>query len=129
MVIYKFVSSDRKSIAVYNFNGAVQYKQGEFVSAYPQYVEAGYHLLAFNNQKNAINTAIYYGWTGYLWLAIGKEEVTPIPSMLSRYELDKVDRGKPFIPICKRDWPEGTVMYERIKLISIEHEFIAGGMQ
>jgi len=125
MDIYKFVKHSKKSMVVTAENGVpgavVTYKVGEFVSARKRYANAGYHLLAFANREQAMSAADTYNWNGVLWLAKGRDRVTPLPLMLSRENLIYLEKGgKPFrlegLP-WPRCWPHGTVMYKEIKLI------------
>jgi len=121
--IYKATTYDRDSIVANKLIGGVNYSETMFIKARPQFANAGYHLLAFDNKEDAIHFAVGWNWTGYLWLAEGREQISFLPPMLDKYGIANLAEGasKTWLQYYKAnsEWPNGTVMYKEIRLISV----------
>lgn len=96
-------------------DAAVFYKVRRWVEAPKHLARRGYHLLAFDSLPEAIafKRRPHAPEALEIWRAEGEGEVKPLPQMLVPLFLDETDELTPW----EHDWPAGTVMYKRIKLV------------
>jgi len=128
MIIYKvvrkvysksflgFIRRKRLQSAIMTKWLSVNYKIGNFVKAPKKSVKRGYHLTAFKTYENALDFTITFDSTyGHkIYKAEGWNQILPLPTILNAFEL--ADHKK-FISNPDWSWPEGTVMFKKIKLL------------
>ncbi len=93
---------------------SVSYKIGEFVQAKPDLLKLGYGLTAFRTQSEAYEFASgdFYS---EIYLATGVGKIARLPKRLLVSTCYNIEDFKRFDPLYQ-DWPEGTVMYQKIRL-------------
>ena len=112
MKCYKLTGCMKESAMVFGC-ASIIYEIGEYVKAPGFLSKRGYHPLAFTNKKAAKafqKTAMMD--KSKLWQADGEDRVKPLPKMLQWGLL-----GAGYFDDAWVDWPKGTAMFEKIKLL------------
>ena len=98
----------------------VRYEIGEWTEAPPHARKMGYHLLAFRTLSEACAFRDFFGSSCPIYECEGLYPVEPLPPSLKGEELRRLMKGEVFEPKTKTkegSWPEGTVMFKKIKLV------------
>jgi len=106
-----------KSVVIYESQLSVEYKVGKFVKALKEAAKKCYHLTAFKSYENTldfIRTFEAFCSKFKIYKAEGQNQILPLPPMCDIYVLTHHTK---FIPDPNRTWPEGTVMFKKIKLL------------
>ncbi len=113
------VNGEECSLVVNNTKAAVKYKVGEWTEAPQWLAEAGYHLLIFNNLKNAKKFLREFMFTTpcypHIWRCEVKGRFLVLPFQLSGDSLEHE-----FIELLwGSKFPKGSVMVKKVKLIEL----------
>ena len=112
MICYKLTQENNTSFIV-NGTAEITYELGKYVKGPALHTERGYHPTAFKTLEQAETFAQGRRWI--IWKAEGKKRITPLPKMLLFW---MVGSAQAFAPLMKEEtWPEGTLMFESIKLL------------
>lgn len=112
-IVYKVIFRDLggKPISIVAEGDAeVTYKVGEFVSAPEWLAVMGYHLIVFKTKQHAEKWSL--SRSNEIWQVEAEDEIN-LPPMLSVGMLG----WNNMIQKSDGDWPKGTRMYKRVKLL------------
>lgn len=115
MIVYKVVHRYKTNILTsYAAEGQseVKYEPGEFAKAPEWLAEKGYHLLVFDH----LDAALDFSPKAEVWRAEAEEEME-LPKRLTFASL-----FGGFIKTYEDNWPKGTHMYKRVKLLEKVHD-------
>lgn len=114
MIVYKVLNRDRNGVlssAAVSGLADVHYGDWYWSTAPEHLAEMGYHLLVFSNFDDAA------GWAGSafaVYRAEAEEQIDPMPPSL---DVGQVNRLKHPYSHSHHDWPEGTMMFKRVRLL------------
>jgi len=119
MIVYKLVYPfyyNFKSPVVFGSWLSTNYKIGEFVTAPKEAAKKGYYLTAFRTYEDALKLVkkdiVIFKFK--IYKAEGQEQILPLPPICDIYKLVYC---REFLPEVGHTWPEGTVMFKKIKLL------------
>lgn len=109
------IAGGQVSFIIFNSKAEVQYQIGEWAEAPDWLAKKGYGLFVFDSLKNAMD---FLGKLGdpsrsKMWRCEIEGRYEKLPPNLT---LDGINRGV-LVPAEFKDFPKGTVMAKRVKLI------------
>ena len=117
-LIYKAVLRNRLSqlVSVSAYGKAeVEYHIDEWVSAPSWLARKGYYLLAFNAKAQAYRFCSTWADSAEVYVAEAEGEILPLPIQLYPSTVASGSANKKY---NWGEWPTGTRMFERIKLLT-----------